>query len=150
MESLTNAITLRTPGFCFTVINVLQSQVQLMAAYWDPTYSSFSALLGPGAHSIDIENIAGFTSGRGYIRVVLLTRLVGVDIHPADCPNPFQAKSKGSVPVAIVGSADLDVATIDPTTITLTGPSGIVVPALLQYEIEDSTLVCPLFLYQLL
>ena len=60
--------------------------------------------------------------------------LVDIDIKPGSCPNPFNAKSKGSVPVAIVGSADLDVSTINPASITLAG-----VPALAEYVIKDST-----------
>lgn len=59
---------------------------------------------------------------------------LSVDIKPGSCPNPFNPKSKGSVPVAIVGSNDLDVTTIDVTTITLEG-----VPAMEQYMIADVT-----------
>lgn len=57
-----------------------------------------------------------------------------VDIKPGSCPNPFNPKSKGSVPVAIVGSNDLDVTTIDVTSITLEGVS-----AMEQYMIADVT-----------
>ena len=56
-----------------------------------------------------------------------------IDIKPGSCPNPFNGKSKGSVPVAIIGSADFDVTTVDPATITLEG-----VPALEKWAIEDN------------
>lgn len=46
---------------------------------------------------------------------------IPVDIKPGSCPNPLNPNSKGSVPVAIVGTADLDVLTIDPTTLELAG-----------------------------
>jgi hypothetical protein len=46
---------------------------------------------------------------------------VEIDIKPGSCPNPFNVNSEGFVPVAIVGSADLDVTTVDPTTVTLEG-----------------------------
>jgi hypothetical protein len=46
---------------------------------------------------------------------------VPVDIKPMGCPNPFNAGSKGVLPVAILGTADLDVSTIDPATVTLAG-----------------------------
>lgn len=59
---------------------------------------------------------------------------VNIDIKPGSCPNPFNDKSKGSIPVAIIGTADLDVTTIDPESITLAG-----VPALADWEIKDST-----------
>ena len=58
---------------------------------------------------------------------------VSVDIKPGSCPNPFNAKNKGSVPVAIVGAEDFDVATIDPDTITLAGVSP------LTWAYDDST-----------
>ncbi len=46
---------------------------------------------------------------------------VFVDIKPGSCPNPLNTKSSGVLPVAILGSADLDVTTIDPTSILLSG-----------------------------
>lgn len=49
---------------------------------------------------------------------------VAVDIKPGSCPNPFNGKSQGSVPVAILGTADFDVTTIEANSITLTGPCG--------------------------
>ena len=46
-----------------------------------------------------------------------------LDIKPGSCPNPINYKDKGGVPVAILGSADLDVSTIDLSTVTLLGVS---------------------------
>jgi len=57
-----------------------------------------------------------------------------IDIKPGSCPNPFNGKSKGSVPVAILGSDVFDVSEVDPATITLEG-----VPALEEWVIEDNT-----------
>jgi hypothetical protein len=64
---------------------------------------------------------------------------VYVDIKPGSCPNPFNSKSKGSVPVAIVGTAEFDVTTVDPESICLVSPDGTVVCALEQWVIIDST-----------
>lgn len=52
---------------------------------------------------------------------------IDIDIKPASCPNPLRAKSrgKGVIPVAILGSDELDVMDIDITTITLEGVSPI-------------------------
>ena len=44
---------------------------------------------------------------------------VEVDIRPWSCRNPLNMRSRGVLPVAILGSADLDVRTIVVTTITL-------------------------------
>jgi hypothetical protein len=46
---------------------------------------------------------------------------VPVDIKPGSCPNPFNATSRGALPVAILGTDDLDVSTIDPASIRLNG-----------------------------
>jgi hypothetical protein len=42
---------------------------------------------------------------------------VAVDIRPQSCPNPFNVKSKGVLPVAILGTEDVNVIDIDPTSI---------------------------------
>jgi len=44
---------------------------------------------------------------------------VAIDIKPGSCPNPFNLKSQGVLPVAILGTAEFDVATIDPASINL-------------------------------
>jgi hypothetical protein len=52
-----------------------------------------------------------------------VTLLVPLDIKPQSCPNPLAARSKGVLPVAILGTEDFDVTTIDIATITLAGVS---------------------------
>ncbi len=49
--------------------------------------------------------------------------LVFVDIKPGSCPNPLNVKSSGVLPAAILGTADFDITTIDPTSIRLAGVS---------------------------
>jgi hypothetical protein len=44
---------------------------------------------------------------------------VPVDIKPTSCPNPLNVKSKGVLPVAILGTEDLDVSQIDPASVRL-------------------------------
>lgn len=56
-----------------------------------------------------------------WIRVVTAVREVEVDIKPTSCPNPLNVKSKGVLPVAILGAADFDITTLDPATIQLEG-----------------------------
>lgn len=46
---------------------------------------------------------------------------VRLDIRPEACPNPFNPKSKGVLPAAILGMADLDVRDIDPESIRIEG-----------------------------
>lgn len=47
------------------------------------------------------------------------TVAVSVDIKPGSWPNPFNKKAKGVFAVAICGSEDFDVTTIDPGTVEL-------------------------------
>ena len=56
---------------------------------------------------------------------------VAVDIKPQSCPNPLNVKSKGVLPVAILGTEDFDVTQIDTTTIAIME----VVP--LRWALED-------------
>lgn len=44
-----------------------------------------------------------------------------LDIKPQSCPNPLNVTSKGVLPVAILGTVDLDVNDIDPSSVQLEG-----------------------------
>ena len=44
-----------------------------------------------------------------------------IDIRPGSLVNPVNLKSRGVLPVAVLGSEDLDVSLIDPDTVTLEG-----------------------------
>lgn len=46
---------------------------------------------------------------------------VAIDIKPQSCPNPLNVRSKGVLPVAILGTADFDATSIDPASIRLEG-----------------------------
>lgn len=58
-------------------------------------------------------------------------REVNIDIKPSSCPNPLNVKSKGVLPVAILGTEDFDVSEIDPATVSLEG----IAP--LRWDLED-------------
>lgn len=61
----------------------------------------------------------------GKTTVVALPTEVAVDIKPQSCPNPLNSISKGVTPVAILGSAELDVSMIDAASISLEGVAPI-------------------------
>jgi len=44
---------------------------------------------------------------------------VPVDIKPQDCPNPLNLKSKGVLPLAVLGTEDFDATTINPLSVRL-------------------------------
>lgn len=69
---------------------------------------------GGGDESWGIDNI----------KVVLL-REVAVDIKPGSCPNPLNVTKKGVLPVAVLGSEDFDVCTVDPASVRLEGVAPI-------------------------
>ena len=50
---------------------------------------------------------------------------VPVDIKPGSCPNPVNTRSRGVLPVAVLGTEDFDVTMIDPESIELNGVSPI-------------------------
>jgi hypothetical protein len=50
---------------------------------------------------------------------------IAVDIKPGSCPNPLNLKSKGILPVAVLGSEALDVNDIDLVSVRLAGVSPI-------------------------
>ena len=56
---------------------------------------------------------------------------VALDIKPQSCPNPLNCKSKGILPVAILGTVTFDVTQVDPATVRLAG----VAP--LRWDYED-------------
>ena len=56
---------------------------------------------------------------------------VPVDVKPTSCRNPLNVGSKGVLPVAILGTEELDVTDIDPASVTLEGVSPI------RWSVED-------------
>jgi len=62
---------------------------------------------------------------------------VSVDIKPGSCPNPLNVRSRGVLPVAVLGTEEFDVTTIDPDTIVMAreGIDGEV--HVIRYSYED-------------
>jgi hypothetical protein len=74
----------------------------------------------------DTLDVCGEVDSLSDFAVLLdLTVDVKVDIKPGSCPNPLNVKSSGVLPVAILGSEDLDVGDIDPASIFLGGARAI-------------------------
>ena len=61
------------------------------------------------------------TSGVGSVGVSQVASSVALDIHPGSCPNPIKTSSGGVIPMAFLGTRDLDITNIDTTTIRLAG-----------------------------
>jgi predicted outer membrane repeat protein len=61
----------------------------------------------------------------GAYEVMLMPIDVAIDIRPGGCPNPLNVRSSGVVHVAILGSQDFDVDTIDAASVFLAGAGPI-------------------------
>ncbi|MCP4248179.1 MAG: hypothetical protein GY778_14130 [bacterium] len=51
--------------------------------------------------------------------ITVLKRVLDMDLKPGSCPNPFNRRSHGVLPVALLGSADFDVTTVDLASVVL-------------------------------
>jgi hypothetical protein len=74
--------------------------------------------------------------------VLSFTQAVEIDIKPGSFPNSINLTDRGLLPVAILGSAEFDVETIDPETINVAGVSlalrGSAKAPKLAYSYEDT------------
>jgi len=63
-------------------------------------------------------------------------QMVSVDIKPGACPNPLNVRSRGVLPVVILGTDEIDVETIEPETILITR-EGFDPVAPIRYSYDD-------------
>jgi hypothetical protein len=84
--------------------------------------------VSPGAHVLGLQaegQVGGCNGGRLYSwagsgRVLTAAMMaVSVDIKPGSDPNCFKNDDHGAIPIALLGSADLDATQIDPSTVRL-------------------------------
>jgi outer membrane protein assembly factor BamB len=95
-----------------TIYAVKESDGSLVWSY----FTGASRLLGSPA----VADGRVYTGNENY-NVYAFATLAYVDIKPTSCPNPFNTKAKGKLPVAVLGTNELDVTTIDPPTVLLEG-----------------------------
>ncbi len=67
-----------------------------------------------GAYEGDPQSHSG-----NYSVTIIAPTAVSVDIRPGSWPNPIKTRSRGVLPVAICGTEDFDVTTIDPASVRL-------------------------------
>lgn len=91
---------------------------------WKMSPTSFNVDLSPWAGQTvrlrfaEVDNQLWFNAS---VDDVWLSRYVDVDIKPGSCPNPLNIAPVGLLPVAVLGTKDFDVFTIDPASIRLAG-----------------------------
>lgn len=104
---------------------------------WEVTTNGIPLTATPDGRYIEIEATLQITAGEVspilYDLTVSVTDQqlpVFIDIKPRFCPNPFNVKSRGVLPVSILGTEEFDISTIDPSSIRLSreGVQGEVAP----------------------
>ncbi len=99
---------------------------------WFPTFfAKVGDVDGNGASDFVVAALAQDVGGnvdQGQMYVFGLPALeleAQLDIKPGSCPNPFNRKSRGVLPVAVLGTMDFDVTTIDVSTVRLARADGV-------------------------
>jgi hypothetical protein len=83
-------------------------------------YTTTAMGLAPGSHTICVTASGTDAGGAGDVTAcvtVLVVMDVDIDIKPNSDPNSINTKNQGTIPVAIFGSADFDVTTIDTSSL---------------------------------
>jgi len=107
--------------------------------YWDSTNGASSSSCGGSPRTTeqmmqqatfaewDFFEIWEIVENETYPYLVLpvVPLEVAVDVKPGSCPNPLNLKSRGVLPVAILGSEAFDVAAIDIASIRLEGVTAV-------------------------
>jgi hypothetical protein len=82
-----------------------------------------------GTYTVRITHKGSLTSAPqdfGLILTGLTSKVVlNLDIKPGSCPNPLNRKSKGKLPIGLLGTKDFDVTDIDYATIRLARADGV-------------------------
>jgi len=118
-----------------TTTNPFSGTVPLPAGMDWAKYVKLVDVTNPGPHSsnadgYDLDGVRANYSSEGPCNPGPLE--VAIDIKPTSCPNPLNVKSKGVLPVAILGAEDFDVTEVDVSTVRL---EGVVAP--LRWALED-------------
>ena len=87
----------------------------------EPGVYSYTFLFGSRSHQHGYYDVAVDAQ----VTVASSTVSVALDIKPQFCPNPLNVTANGLLPVAVVGTEEFDVASIDPASLTLAGVAPI-------------------------
>ena len=81
-----------------------------------------------------VIELSDLTNPYGLALEIIGVLEIEIDIKPGSDSNPINLKSKGVIPIAILGSGDFDVAEVDIGTLQLNGSTG---PAHASSHLED-------------
>jgi hypothetical protein len=57
--------------------------------------------------------------------ITVLKLDASLDIKLGSCPNPVDTRSRGSIPISLLGTADFDVTAVDPASLLLVRADGV-------------------------
>ena len=133
------------PHVTFLTNDASYPSIRYMSPSWSPclSYITYGYATPDGAYDIGVMDISDLSAGIPYPAYALtstpdkewsadwgnppsgLAVHVELDIRPGSYPNPLNVRSKGVLPVAILGSEALDVSRIDVASIRLAGVAPI-------------------------
>lgn len=114
-----------------------------MVEYWTNPVATYSGVVD--VREGDVLHVAVGQRGDLYcdstevgLRVRQAEQSVAIDVKPGSTVNPIQLSSSGSVPVAVLGAADLDAATVAPASLVFAGaPVALLANGSAQAGLED-------------
>ena len=117
-------VTVNLAGMSFTTTTTLMDGQYFFASADTGSYT---------VEQIDAQGYVSITPNEVMVEIVdgnervdfgdLLAQEIEVDVKPGSDVSPLNLRSKGVLPVAILGSAEFDVALIDPASLLLNGVS---------------------------
>jgi hypothetical protein len=94
------------------------------------TYTPDAGFVGTDSFKYEISDGSFYVTATVTINVNVSEVDVAVDIKPQSCPNSLNVKRKGVLPVAVLGTEDFDVSSVDVGSVLLAG----VAPLRFDYE----------------
>ncbi len=102
--------------------NVDHTFVDPSINYVDATFSSLNGIFERPTNFSSA--VTGFYGPSFQLSLGPELLILDLDIKPGSCPNPFNCNSNGLIPVALLGSVDLDVTQVDISTLQLCRKDG--------------------------
>ncbi len=99
--------------------------IEHLSTFDMPGYTAQHPSLSSDGSALYFTRLLGNDLSTGDIYVSYWTEPRDIDIKPGSCPNPLNVKSRGFLPVAILGSEDFDVYSVDIASIRLAGVAPI-------------------------
>jgi hypothetical protein len=136
-------VTIDFPGTTYTITYDINNANEIVGhiegppgvhsfLYYDGSFTMIDVPDGWGTQAFGINNYSDIVGDfrnpegvHGFLATALRVTVVELDIKPGSCPNPLNTKSKGVLPVAILGTEDFDVTQIDVSTVLLAGVAPI-------------------------